>query len=38
MKEWDPELYRKFEAERTRPARELLAHISVEEVEQVTDL
>lgn len=38
MKEWDPVLYRKFEAERTRPARELLARISVEEVEQVTDL
>ena len=38
MKEWDPVLYRKFEAERTRPARELLARISLEEVEQVTDL
>lgn len=38
MKEWDPVLYRKFEAERTRPARELLARIAVEEVEWVTDL
>lgn len=38
MKEWDPVLYRKFEAERTRPARELLARISLEQVEQVTDL
>ncbi|MGK3144269.1 trans-aconitate 2-methyltransferase [Pantoea sp. C2G6] len=38
MKEWNPELYLKFEAERTRPADELLARISVESVEQVTDL
>ena len=38
MKEWDPGLYRKFEAERTRPARELLARIAIGEVEQVTDL
>lgn len=38
MKEWDPVLYRKFEAERTRPARELLARIPMEQVEQVTDL
>ena len=38
MKEWDPVLYRKFEAERTRPARELLARISLEQGEQVTDL
>ncbi|MGD9425729.1 trans-aconitate 2-methyltransferase [Pantoea sp. NSTU24] len=38
MKEWDPVLYRKFEAERTRPARELLARIAMEQVEQVTDL
>ncbi|MSE17740.1 trans-aconitate 2-methyltransferase, partial [Pantoea agglomerans] len=35
MKEWDPVLYRKFEAERTRPARELLARLSLEQVEQV---
>ncbi|MEB5706380.1 trans-aconitate 2-methyltransferase [Pantoea anthophila] len=38
MKEWDPVLYRKFEAERTRPAHELLARIRPEQVEQVTDL
>lgn len=38
MKEWDPVLYRKFEAERTRPARELLARITMEQVERVTDL
>ncbi|WP_243079081.1 trans-aconitate 2-methyltransferase [Pantoea sp. MQR6] len=38
MHDWNPELYRKFEVERTRPARELLAQINADEVSQVTDL
>ncbi|WP_194761701.1 trans-aconitate 2-methyltransferase [Pantoea ananatis] len=38
MQDWDPALYRKFEAERTRPAHELLARIEVEDVRFVTDL
>ncbi|NQS84792.1 trans-aconitate 2-methyltransferase [Pantoea allii] len=38
MQDWDPALYRKFEAERTRPAHELLARIKVEDVRFVTDL
>ncbi|HCW97659.1 MAG TPA: trans-aconitate 2-methyltransferase, partial [Pantoea sp.] len=25
MQDWDPQLYRQFESERTRPAQELLA-------------
>ncbi|BCQ41214.1 hypothetical protein ERHA54_38170 [Erwinia rhapontici] len=27
MKDWNPDLYRQFEAERTRPAQELLNRI-----------
>ena len=38
MKDWDPELYRKFEAERTRPAQELLRRIPLDNVGYVTDL
>jgi len=38
MQDWDPTLYRKFEAERTRPAQELLSRIRVEDVRFVTDL
>ncbi len=38
MKEWNPELYRQFEAERTRPAQELLARIPPLAVQHVTDL
>nr|MDQ2734600.1 trans-aconitate 2-methyltransferase [Pseudomonadota bacterium] len=29
MADWDPQLYRRFEAERTRPARELLARVAL---------
>lgn len=38
MQEWDPQLYRQFEAERTRPARELLARIPTQDVIRATDL
>ncbi len=38
MQEWDPQLYRQFEAERTRPAKELLARVSQPDVRYVTDL
>jgi trans-aconitate 2-methyltransferase len=38
MSDWQPELYRRFEAYRTRPARDLLAHIVLEEVEYAVDL
>ncbi|WP_312240731.1 trans-aconitate 2-methyltransferase [Pantoea sp.] len=38
MQAWDPGLYRQFETERTRPARELLARIAVRHVAHVTDL
>ncbi|MFU9138716.1 trans-aconitate 2-methyltransferase [Erwinia tasmaniensis] len=37
MNDWNPDLYRQFEAERTRPARELLARIVHNHVQQVTD-
>ena len=29
MADWDPQLYRRFEGERTRPARELLARVAL---------
>ncbi|MDL4915841.1 MAG: trans-aconitate 2-methyltransferase [Enterobacterales bacterium endosymbiont of Blomia tropicalis] len=38
MKDWDPQLYRKFETERTRPAKELLAQITTTDALHVTDL
>jgi len=38
MSDWDPELYLRFEAERTRPARELLARINHPQAMQVSDL
>lgn len=38
MKDWNPDLYRQFEAERTRPARELLSRISLTRVTRATDL
>ncbi len=38
MQDWDPQLYRQFESERTRPAHELLARIPVTDVRFVTDL
>jgi trans-aconitate 2-methyltransferase len=36
--EWNPELYRRFEDERTRPARELLARVTLEGAARVVDL
>jgi len=36
--DWNPELYRKFEDERTRPARELLARVLIESPKCVYDL
>ncbi|MDZ7277563.1 trans-aconitate 2-methyltransferase [Pantoea eucrina] len=38
MQDWNPTLYRQFEAERTRPARELLARIPQPYADRVTDL
>ena len=38
MQDWDPQLYRQFESERTRPAQELLARIPVTDVRFATDL
>lgn len=38
MKDWNPELYRLFEAERTRPAHELLSRIPQIHVNAATDL
>ena len=38
MADWNPELYRRFEDERTRPARELLARVSATAPRLVYDL
>ncbi|KGT93382.1 trans-aconitate methyltransferase [Erwinia typographi] len=38
MKDWNPDLYRQFEAERTRPATELLSRIPLNKVSHATDL
>ena len=38
MQDWNPQLYRQFESERTRPAQELLARIPVTDVRFATDL
>lgn len=38
MKDWNPDLYRQFEAERTRPATELLSRIPLNKVSYATDL
>lgn len=38
MGDWNPELYRRFEDERTRPARELLARVPEVEPRQGVDL
>jgi len=36
--DWNPELYRRFEDERTRPARELLARVTLTDAARVYDL
>ncbi len=36
--DWNPELYRRFEDERTRPARELLARVPLAARQRVSDL
>jgi trans-aconitate 2-methyltransferase len=38
MADWNPALYRRFEDERTRPARELLARVPLAEARRVVDL
>ncbi len=38
MQDWNPDLYRQFEAERTRPAQELLSRIPLTQVKFATDL
>lgn len=38
MQDWNPQLYRQFESERTRPAQELLSRIPVTDVRFATDL
>ncbi|QHJ00673.1 trans-aconitate 2-methyltransferase [Xylophilus rhododendri] len=38
MAEWNPSLYSRFEDERTRPARELLARVPLAEVRHAVDL
>lgn len=38
MQDWDPDLYRQFEAERTRPATDLLAHITITSPQFISDL
>ncbi|HET7792750.1 MAG TPA: methyltransferase domain-containing protein, partial [Rhizobacter sp.] len=38
MSDWNPQLYRRFEDERTRPARELLARVPLQAPQLVFDL
>ena len=38
MHDWNPALYRRFEDERTRPARELLARVPLAGASRVVDL
>jgi trans-aconitate 2-methyltransferase len=36
--DWNADLYRQFEQERTRPAQDLLAHVMIDDPQQVVDL
>jgi len=38
MADWNPELYKRFEDERTRPARELLARVELQRPARIVDL
>lgn len=38
MSDWNPSLYLHFAAERSRPAVELLARVSLENIEYIADL
>ena len=38
MPDWNPALYSRFEDERTRPARELLARVPLADAARVVDL
>jgi trans-aconitate 2-methyltransferase len=38
MTDWNPNLYRRFEGERTRPAMDLLARVALDEPKRVVDL
>ncbi|MEO6973400.1 MAG: trans-aconitate 2-methyltransferase [Rhodoferax sp.] len=38
MRDWNPDLYRRYEDERTRPARDLLGRVPLENAAQVVDL
>jgi len=38
MADWNADLYRQFEDERTRPAKDLLARVNIDAVTQVVDL
>ena len=38
MADWNPDLYRRFEDERTRPAAELLARVPLERLDRAIDL
>jgi len=38
MTAWNPDLYRRYEDERTRPAQELLARVPLSEAREIVDL
>lgn len=38
MQDWNPDLYRRFEDERTRPARDLLARVMLQAPRRIADL
>jgi len=38
MQDWNPDLYRRFEDERTRPARDLLARVALQAPRRIADL